>query len=149
MSTTPDEPHPPQRSHSDSVQGRLEALMRDFRHGAWQPTGLEHRLAELLARSAAGTGSLSAVSIRAAVWEDSMAAVHENGGRFITLLAYTGATRATTWPFSASPPPSTATNATSARPRSTMAGTCPPGEFVTMTMTRAEGTGRAGRTWAR
>jgi hypothetical protein len=61
--------------------------MRDFRHGVWQPTGLEHRLAELLAQSAAGTGSLTAVSVRAAIWEGSMAAVHENGGRFITLLA--------------------------------------------------------------
>ncbi|MEV7143842.1 TetR/AcrR family transcriptional regulator [Streptomyces tauricus] len=87
MSTTPDEPHPPQRSHPDSVQERLKALMRDFRHGVWQPTGLEHRLAELLAQSASGTGSLSAVSIRTAVWEGSMTAIHENGGRFITLLA--------------------------------------------------------------
>ncbi|MCX5528953.1 TetR/AcrR family transcriptional regulator [Streptomyces bobili] len=61
--------------------------MRDLRHGAWQPTGLEHRLAELLAQSAAGTGSLTAVSVRAAIREGSMAAIHENGGRFITLLA--------------------------------------------------------------
>ncbi len=61
--------------------------MRDFRHGTWQPTGLEHRLAELLAQSAAGTGSLTAVSVRTAIWEGSMAAIHENGGRFITLLA--------------------------------------------------------------
>jgi AcrR family transcriptional regulator len=61
--------------------------MRDLRHGAWQPTGVEHRLAELLAQSAAGTGSLSAVSVRAALWEGSVAAIHENGGRFVTLLA--------------------------------------------------------------
>ncbi|MFE0469995.1 TetR family transcriptional regulator [Streptomyces sp. NPDC058947] len=61
--------------------------MRDFRHGVWQPTGLEHRLAELLAQSAAGTGSLSAAGIRAVLWEGSTAAMHENGGRFITLLA--------------------------------------------------------------
>ncbi|WP_308013479.1 TetR/AcrR family transcriptional regulator [Streptomyces beigongshangae] len=87
MSTTPDEPHSPQHSHPNSVQERLKALMRDFRHGVWQPTGLEHRLAELLAQSAAGTGSLSAVSIRAVIREGSMTAVHENGGRFITLLA--------------------------------------------------------------
>ncbi|MFF6914365.1 TetR family transcriptional regulator [Streptomyces sp. NPDC012466] len=86
MSTTPDEPHPRAHSHLDSAR-ELAALMRDFRHGAWQPTGLEHRLAELLAQSAAGTGSLTAVSVRAAIWEGSMAAVHENGGRFITLLA--------------------------------------------------------------
>ncbi|MFJ9349405.1 TetR/AcrR family transcriptional regulator [Streptomyces sp. NPDC101237] len=87
MSTTSDEPHPPRHSHSDSVQVRLKALMGDFRHGAWQPTGLERRLAELLAQSAAGTGSLSAVSIRAALWEGSMAAIYENSGRFITLVA--------------------------------------------------------------
>ncbi|MDQ1034810.1 AcrR family transcriptional regulator [Streptomyces sp. V3I8] len=87
MSTIPDEPHPSQHSHPNSVQERLKALMRDFRHGVWQPTGLEHRLAELLAQSAAGTGSLSAVSIRTATWEGSMTAIHENGGRFITLLA--------------------------------------------------------------
>ncbi|WP_333936765.1 TetR/AcrR family transcriptional regulator [Streptomyces sp. AHA2] len=87
MSTTPDEPHPPRHPPLDSVQGRLKALMRDIRHGAWQPTGLEHRLAELLAQSAAGTGSLGAVSVRAAIREGSMAAIHENGGRFITLLA--------------------------------------------------------------
>ncbi|WP_314412825.1 TetR/AcrR family transcriptional regulator [Streptomyces kroppenstedtii] len=85
--STPDKPHPPQHSHPNSVQERLKALIRDFRHGAWQPTGLEHRLAEHLAQSAAGSGSLSAVSIRAAVWEGSMTAIHENGGRFITLLA--------------------------------------------------------------
>ncbi|MGW0569831.1 TetR/AcrR family transcriptional regulator [Streptomyces tauricus] len=85
MSTTPDEPRPPHHSHS--VQERLKALMRDFRHGAWQPTGLEHRLAEHLAQSAAGTGSLSTVSIRTALWEGSMTAIHENGGRFATLLA--------------------------------------------------------------
>ncbi|MDT0386180.1 TetR/AcrR family transcriptional regulator [Streptomyces dubilierae] len=86
MSTT-HEPDRPQHSHLDSVQEQLKALIRDFRHGAWQPTALEHRLAELLAHSAAGTGSLSAAAIRAALWEGSMAAVHENGGRFITLLA--------------------------------------------------------------
>ncbi|MFC8360734.1 TetR/AcrR family transcriptional regulator [Streptomyces griseorubiginosus] len=87
MSTTPEEFRPPQHSRSDSVQGRLKALMRDFRLGAWQPTPLEQRLAELLALSAAGTGSLSAVSIRAALWEGSMTAIHENGGRFVTLVA--------------------------------------------------------------
>jgi AcrR family transcriptional regulator len=61
--------------------------MRDFRHGAWQPTDVERRLAGLLAQSAAGTGSLSPVGVRAALWEGSMAAIHDNGGRFITLLA--------------------------------------------------------------
>ncbi|MFF9691279.1 TetR/AcrR family transcriptional regulator [Streptomyces sp. NPDC014623] len=86
MSTTPDESHPPAPSHLDNTQ-ELAALMRDFRHGTWQPTGLEHRLAELLVQSASGTGSLTAVSVRAAIWEGSMAAIHENGGRFITLLA--------------------------------------------------------------
>ncbi|WP_233227492.1 TetR/AcrR family transcriptional regulator [Streptomyces sp. I4(2020)] len=86
MSTTPDEPHPRAHSHLDSAR-ELAALMRDFRHGTWQLTGLEHRLAELLAQSAAGTGSLTAVSVRTAIWEGSMAAIHENGGRFITLLA--------------------------------------------------------------
>ncbi|MGA5292282.1 TetR/AcrR family transcriptional regulator [Streptomyces pseudogriseolus] len=86
MSTTPDEPHPRAHSHLDSAR-EVAALMRDFRHGTWQPTGLEHRLAELLAQSAAGTGSLTAVSVRTAIWEGSTAAIHENGGRFITLLA--------------------------------------------------------------
>ncbi|MFF8675309.1 TetR/AcrR family transcriptional regulator [Streptomyces sp. NPDC015242] len=86
MSTIPDPPDPSPHSHPDSVPGRLKALMRDLRHGAWRPTPLENRLAETLARSAAGTGSLSAVGIRAALWEGSMTAIHENGGRFITLL---------------------------------------------------------------
>ncbi|MFI8166027.1 TetR/AcrR family transcriptional regulator [Streptomyces sp. NPDC085931] len=86
MPTTPDAPHPRAHSPLDNA-GELAALIRDFRHGTWQPTGLEHRLAELLARSAAGTGSLTAVSVRAALWEGSMAAIHDNGGRFLTLLA--------------------------------------------------------------
>lgn len=87
MSTTPEGPHPPQHSHHDSVRRRLEALTRDFSQGAWQPTGVERRLAERLAQSAAGTGALDGAGVRAAIWEGSMAAIHENGGRFIGLLA--------------------------------------------------------------
>ncbi|MFJ6392445.1 TetR/AcrR family transcriptional regulator [Streptomyces sp. NPDC091972] len=58
-----------------------------MREGAWQPTDLERRLAELLAQSAAGTGSLDAAAVRAAIREGSMTAIRENGGRFVGLLA--------------------------------------------------------------
>ncbi|MFF7452416.1 MULTISPECIES: TetR family transcriptional regulator [unclassified Streptomyces] len=87
MSTTPEGPQPPQHSHLNHVRRQLEALTQDFSEGAWQPTGVERRLAELLAQSAAGTGALDGASVRAAIWEGSMAAIHENGGRFIGLLA--------------------------------------------------------------
>ncbi|MDQ0808366.1 AcrR family transcriptional regulator [Streptomyces sp. B3I7] len=86
MSTTPNEPRSARLSPPDNFHGRLKALMEDFRDGGWKPTGLERRLAELLAQSAAGTGSLSAGGIRAVLWEGSIAAVYENGGRFVTLL---------------------------------------------------------------
>jgi hypothetical protein len=66
---------------------RVEELMADFRTGAWHPTRLEGRVAELLLTSTAGDGMLTPRRIRAALWEGNIALTHENDGRFARLLA--------------------------------------------------------------
>ncbi|MFF3775646.1 hypothetical protein [Streptomyces sp. NPDC002232] len=65
----------------------VEDVMADFRSGAWYPTRLEGRVAELLLASTAGDGMLTPARIRAALWEGNLALTHENDGRFAQVLA--------------------------------------------------------------
>ncbi|GHG43098.1 hypothetical protein [Streptomyces zaomyceticus] len=71
----------------DLARGRVEVLIADFRAGAWAPTPLESRVAELLLASTTGDGMLTARRVRAALWEGDLAMTYENDGRFAQLLA--------------------------------------------------------------
>ncbi|MEU1228968.1 hypothetical protein [Streptomyces sp. NPDC005828] len=72
---------------TDRARHRVEELMTDFRTGAWRPTPLEGRVAELLLASTAGDGMLTPRRIRAALWEGNLAMTYENDGRFARVLA--------------------------------------------------------------
>ncbi|MFJ5711764.1 hypothetical protein [Streptomyces sp. NPDC093105] len=72
---------------TDRARSRVEALVADHRTGAWAPTPLESRVAELLLASTTADGMLTARRIRAALWEGDLAMTYENDGRFAQLLA--------------------------------------------------------------
>ncbi|GGY83645.1 hypothetical protein [Streptomyces omiyaensis] len=72
---------------TDRARGRVEALIADHRTGAWAPTPLESRVAELLLASTTADGMLTARRIRTALWEGDLAMTYENDGRFAQLLA--------------------------------------------------------------
>ncbi|MFF5788463.1 hypothetical protein ACFY8P_26310 [Streptomyces sp. NPDC012693] len=72
---------------TERARRRVEELMADFRTGAWRPTRLEGRVAELLLASTAGDGMLTPPRIRRALWEGNIALTYENNGRFAQVLA--------------------------------------------------------------
>ncbi|MFE1272556.1 hypothetical protein [Streptomyces sp. NPDC058758] len=72
---------------TDRARGRVEGLVADLRAGAWAPTPLEKRVAELLLASTEADGILTARRVRAALWEGDLAMTYENDGRFAQLLA--------------------------------------------------------------
>ncbi|WP_225805465.1 hypothetical protein [Streptomyces sp. NK15101] len=72
---------------TERARRSVEEIMVDFRSGAWRPTRLEGRVAELLLASTAGDGMLTPGRIRAALWEGNIAMTHENDGRFAQVLA--------------------------------------------------------------
>ncbi|CAM5641742.1 MULTISPECIES: hypothetical protein [Streptomyces] len=62
------------------------ALEQDAAAGKWTPTALEKSLARHIVVGSAGALRLTPALLRSALWEGSTALVHENGGRFGSLL---------------------------------------------------------------
>ncbi|MFD6184750.1 hypothetical protein [Streptomyces goshikiensis] len=71
---------------TDRARHRVQELVADFRAGAWFPTPLERRVADILITATAADGMLTAGRIRAALWEGSLTMIEDNGGRFAHVL---------------------------------------------------------------
>ncbi|MGP4048457.1 hypothetical protein [Streptomyces sp. 2A115] len=80
-------PHFPEAVATDHARRQVRSMLEDLRSGAWAPTVLECRVAEILTTSIAADGMLSADRVRAALWEGNMAMTYANGGRFARALA--------------------------------------------------------------
>ncbi|MGW1296339.1 hypothetical protein [Streptomyces sp. NPDC002533] len=77
----------PEPVATERARRGVEELMADFRTGAWRPSALESRVAQLLLVAAAGDGMLTSRRVRDAMWEGNLAMTHENGARFAQVLA--------------------------------------------------------------